>query len=228
VPDAYLESDRWIIDMLPADTFKLEIEKQELSGTWKWIGAAKTDVHNPDGLLVTIELESTARPIHVKVNTLLSGGPVMVRWLEVTNTGQRPTAISNVSPWSGQLWHTPNFAEKLQPNATNVYEVGYAQYDKWGQEGAWRFDPVVNETKIISGNRGKSGWSHPSFFARNNATGEWFAASLGWSGNWKINLTSRLDKSPNDRSGRVDHPDTDARLFFRNGAKLGRSSPART
>ena len=44
VPDAYLDGDRWQIDMLPADTFKLEIEKQELSGTWKWIGAEKSEV----------------------------------------------------------------------------------------------------------------------------------------------------------------------------------------
>src|SRR6267154_3897332 len=205
VADIQIDAERPQMDFLPVDAFRLEIEKQELSGTWKWIATNKSEVHDPDGLLVTVELESTIRPIRVKVQTLLSGGPVMVRWLEVTNTGQRPTAISNVSPWSGQLWHTPNFAEKLQPSATNVYEVGYAQYDKWGQEGAWRFDPVMNETKIISGNRGKSGWSHPSFFARNNSTGEWFAASLGWSGNWKIGLTSRIDKTPTDRSGRVDH-----------------------
>ncbi|HEX4488604.1 MAG TPA: hypothetical protein VH088_20160, partial [Terriglobales bacterium] len=168
------------MDMLPVDAFKLEVEGQELSGTWKWIRAEKSEVHGPDGLLVTIELESSARPIRVKINTLLSGGPVMVRWLEVTNTGKVTTAISNVSPWAGQLWHTPNYAEKLKPAASDVYEVGYAQYQKWGQEGAWKFEPVVNETKTISGDRGKSGWGHPSFFARNNATGEWFVASLGW------------------------------------------------
>ena len=214
VPDAYLDGDRWMMDMLPVDTFKLEIEGQELSGTWKWIRTDKSEVHNPDGLLVTIELESIARPVQVKVNTLLSGGPVIVRWLEVTNTGKRPTTISNVSPLSGQLWHTPNFAEKLPADATNVYEIGYAQYDKWGQEGAWRFEPVVNQTKIVSGDRGKSGWSHPSFFAKNNSTGEWFAASLAWSGNWKIHVTSKVEKSPIDRTDRVDRPDTDARLFF--------------
>ena len=50
-------------------------------------------------------------------------------------------------------------------------KLGYVQYDKWGQEGAWRFEPVVNATKIVSGERGKSGWGHPSFFAKNNSTG---------------------------------------------------------
>jgi alpha-galactosidase len=214
VPDIQIEAERQEMDTLPVNAFKLEMEGQELSGTWKWIGAKKSEVHNPEGLLVTVELESIVRPLRVKVQTLLSGGPVMVRWLEVTNTGEHPTAISNVSPWAGQLWHTPNFAEKLQPNSENVYDVGYAQYSKWGFEGAWRFDPVVNETKVISGERGKSGWGHPTFFARNNATGEWFAASLGWSGNWKIRITSRVERSPVDRTDAIDRPVNEARLFF--------------
>ena len=217
VADIQIDAERQQMDTLPIDAFRLEVEGQELSGTWKWIGVDKSEVHNPDGLLVTVELESSVRPIRVKIHTLLSGGPVMVRWLEVINTGQRPTAISNVSPWAGQLWHTPDFAEKLPPESEDVYDVGYAQYSKWGYEGAWRFDPVVNETKIISGERGKSGWGHPTFFARNNATGEWFVASLGWSANWKIRVTSKVEKSPVDRSASIDRPVNDARLFFEMG-----------
>ena len=214
VADIQIDGERQQMDTLPVDAFKLEIEGQYLSGTWKWIGANKSELHNPSGLLVTVELESTIRPIQVKIQTLLNGGPVMVRWLEVKNTGQRATAISNVSPWAGQLWHTPNFAEKLPTGSEDVYDVGYAQYDKWGYEGAWRFDPVVNETKLISGERGKSGWGHPTFFARNNATGEWFVASLGWSANWKIRVTSKVERSPVDRSDSIDRPVNEARLFF--------------
>ena len=217
IADIQIDGERQQMDMLPVDAFKLVMEGQELSGTWKWVGASKSEVKNPDGLLVTVELESSIRPVRVKIHTLLSGSPVMVRWLEVTNIGQRPTAISNVSPWSGQLWHTPNFAEKLPPNSENVYDVGYAQYDQWGYEGAWRFDPVINETKIISGERGKSGWGHPTFFARNNATGEWFAASLAWSANWTIRVTSKVERSPGDRSDAIDRPINEARLFFEMG-----------
>jgi alpha-galactosidase len=217
VADIQIDAERQQMDTLPVDAFKLEIEGQDLAGTWKWIKAEKSEIRNPDGLLVTVELESSVRPIGVKVQTLLSGGPVMVRWLEIVNTGQHPTAISNVSPWAGQLWHTPNFAEKLQPESEDVYDVGYAQYSKWGYEGAWRFDPVVNDTKIIAGERGKSGWGHPTFFARNNATGEWFVASLGWSANWKIRVTSKIEKSPVDRSDSIDRPVNEARLFFEMG-----------
>jgi alpha-galactosidase len=217
VADIQIDSERLQMDTLPVDAFKLEIEKQELSGTWKWIGARQSEAHNPEGLLVTVELESTVRPIKVQIHTLLSGGPVMVRWLEVTNTGHHATAISNVSPWAGQLWHTPNYEERLQFGSQDVYDVGYAQYSKWGYEGAWRFDPVVNETKIISGERGKSGWGHPTFFARNNATGEWFVASLGWSANWKIRVTSKVEQSAVDRSNSIDRPENEGRLFFEMG-----------
>ncbi len=55
------------------------------------------------------------------------------------------------------------------------------------------------------------------FFARNNATGEWFAASLGWSANWKIRVTSKVEKSPVDRSDSIDRPVNEARLFFEMG-----------
>jgi alpha-galactosidase len=214
VADIQLEAERQQMDALPVDAFKLEMEGQELSGTWKWVGATQSETQNRKGLLVTVELESSIRPVRVKVQTLLGGGPVMVRWLEVGNTADHPTAISNVSPWAGQLWHTPDFVEKIAPDSENVYDVGYTQYSKWGYEGAWRFDPVINETKIISGDRGKSGWGHPTFFARNNATGEWFAASLAWSGNWKIRVTSKVEKSPVDRSDSIDRPVNEARLFF--------------
>jgi alpha-galactosidase len=214
IADIQIDAERQQMDTLPVDAFKLEMEGQELSGTWKWIGVNQSEVKNPDGLLVTVELESVVRPVRVKVQTLLNGGPVMVRWLEISNTGTKPTAISNVSPWAGQLWHTPNFAEKLQPDSEDVYDIGYAQYEKWGYEGAWKFNPVINETKLISGDRGKSGWGHPTFFARNNATGEWFVASLAWSSNWKIRVTSKIEKSPVDRSNSIDRPVNEARLFF--------------
>jgi alpha-galactosidase len=191
---------------LPTDGFQLAIEGQDLAETWRWVKATKSEVHDPDGLHVTLELVSTARPITVKIHTLLYGGPVMVRWLEVTNTGARPTVITSVAPWSGMIWDTINYAERLPKGTASPFEVGYARYQEWGHEGAWKFEPVENTTKTVSGTRGKSGWGHPTFFAHNKASGEWFVASLGWSGNWAYQLTGQ------------QNPDADrATLLFRMG-----------
>ncbi len=186
----------------PIDSFQLAIEGQDLSGSWRWVKSEQTEVRNPDGLLVTIELASATRPISVKLHTLLHGGPVMIRWLDITNTGKQPTAITKVSPWSGLLWATNEYQDRIPANAA-PFEVATTKYDEWGHEGAWSFDPVSNGTKTVAGTHGRSGWGHPTFFARNRATGEWFVASLGWSGNWNMHVTASTDPARNQ-----------ARLFF--------------
>ena len=41
VADIQIDAERQQMDTLPIDAFKLEMEGQELSGTWKWIGTDK-------------------------------------------------------------------------------------------------------------------------------------------------------------------------------------------
>lgn len=193
-PDFHLNGERRTGAAPLADAFELSIEGQDLGGTWKWVKAYNEQVRTPsEGLLVTVELESAARPVSVKVRTLLGGGPVLVRWLEIVNRGPRATAISRVSPWSGTLWNTSNYRERIE-SGTAPFEVAFAQYQEWGHEGAWKFEPVANDTRTIQGTHGKSGWGHPTFFAHNRATGEWFVASLGYSGNWKVSVTGAADE----------------------------------
>ncbi len=177
------------------DAFELSIEGQDLGGSWKWVRGYEQHVETPSkGTLVTVELESTLRPVSVKLRTLLSGGPVLVRWLEISNQGGRATAITRVSPWSGNLWNTANYRERV-PAGSAPFEVGYAEYEEWGNEGAWKFVPVSNQSITEAGTRGKSGWGHPTFFAHNLITGEWFTATLGYSGNWKMSLTGSAPES---------------------------------
>src|SRR5438876_4726705 len=113
-PEVHLEEERSVMETLPIDAFELAIEGEDLAGSWRWIKAQQSKVQNPEDQLVTFELASGTRPITVKVHTLLHGGPVMIRWLEVTNTGRKPTAITKVSPWAGLLWNTPNYGERIQ------------------------------------------------------------------------------------------------------------------
>jgi len=87
-PEFHLESQEQGREGLAIDASRLAIEGKDLSGTWRWVKAEKSDDHNPDGLHVTLEHASDARPITAKVRTLLYGGPVMVSWHEVTNIGK--------------------------------------------------------------------------------------------------------------------------------------------
>jgi len=207
-PEFHLEDQSAIRSSLPEDSFQLGIEGQDLAGSWKWVKAEKQTLTDPDGLLVTVELKSTTRPISVKLQTLMHGGPVMVRWLEITNTGTKPTAITRVSPWSGILWDDANYVERIDTPKEAPFEVATTKYEEWGHEGAWAFDPVSNGTVSVAGTRGKSGWGHPTFFARNRTTGEWFVASLAWSGNWAMHVTG------GHATDREDPQHNRAHLFF--------------
>src|SRR5262249_21768083 len=149
-PEFHLDRERESFGRLPLDAFQLSLEGQSLDGTWEWVNATQSEAHKPDGLLVTLELKSKARPVTVKVKPLLSGGPVMVRWLEITNTGSKATGLSSVSPWSGMLWNTPTYQERIKPNES-PFELAYAQYEEWGHEGAWKFEQIYNTTKTITG-----------------------------------------------------------------------------
>jgi alpha-galactosidase len=198
-PEFHLEGEKRSGSASLADAFELSVEGQDLAGTWKWIKAYQQQVHAPaEGLLVTVELESSARRVGVKVQTLLGGGPVLVRWLEIVNRGASATAVTRLSPWSGSLWNTATYHERIE-EGTKPFEVAHAEYQEWGHEGAWRFDQLENDTKTVAGTRGKSGWGHPTFFAHNRVTGEWFVGSLGYSGNWKMSLTASSDAA-RDRS----------------------------
>jgi len=78
-PEIHLQAQSEARAGIPNDAFQLGIEGQNLAGTWKWVGVERKHLTNPDGQLVTIELESTARPITVKLNTEMHGNSVMVR-----------------------------------------------------------------------------------------------------------------------------------------------------
>ena len=131
----------------------------------------------------------------------------MVRWLEIINTGAEAHRHHLCRALvRADLGHAKLFRAHLPKGTASPFEVGYAQYEEWGHEGAWQFEPVENTTKTISGTRGKSGWGHPTFFAHNKATGEWFVASLGWSGNWTYQVSGQ------------QNPDADRATFlFRMG-----------
>lgn len=194
-PEFHLEGEKQSGVAPLADAFELAMEGQDLGGSWKWVKAYQEQVRTPsEGLLVTVELESSARPVGVKIRTLLGGGPVLVRWLEVTNHGSEGTAITRVSPWAGTLWNTANYKERIEKES-DPFEVAYASIQEWGNEGAWKFQSIANDTRSIAGTHGKSGWGHPTFFAHNRVTGEWFAGSLGYSGNWKASVWGATDEA---------------------------------
>jgi len=208
-PDMHFRWQNWyseIAPLLPADAFMLELEGQNLRGGWRWLGAEETP--DPSGFRgegrpvrhAVIRLAHKQRPVEVAVHTRIDGSPFMIRWLEVANKGDRPTAISAVSPWSGLVW-AHRYSEHAPVDAPTPFELAYTHRFRWGEEGDIWWEPLVEGTKVIDGGRrGRSGHGRPAFLLRNRANGEILWGELGWSGNWRMAFTSRRDEVRDEAS----------------------------
>jgi len=186
--------ERWA---LPIEAFRLEIDGQLLSSRWEWVKAYEAPVGKESSRHSIIELANTLRPITVKVHTLLDGTPVLARWLEITNTSEKPLGLSAVSCWSGLLWMTPGYHELLPQGVDNVFTLGRFNGDYWGWEGQFEWMPLANLTTRVEGRKG-TGYDDPFFIVRNEAEGEYFIGHLAWSANWHLDFTCEQDPSGMD------------------------------
>jgi len=203
-PDMHFRWANWYTEVapkLPADAFSLALEGETLAGGWQWLGAE--ECADPSGFRgegrpvrhARIRLGHERRPVEVAVHMRLDGSPFMIRWLEITNKGERPTAISAVSPWSGLIWQH-RCAEHTPPDCPSPFELAYTHHFNWGEEGDLWWEPLAEGTKVVDGgHKGRSGWGRPAFLLRNRANGELLWGELGWSGNWCMAFTCTKDEA---------------------------------
>ncbi len=188
----------------PIHAFELEIDGQSLHNRWEWSAASRRDGERPGTVESVIELRHQVRPVTVKVVTRLDGTPILARWLEITNTGKAPAALSRVSTWSGALWNSsvegflPHVhSARINPSFDSAhrarYTVGYFAGEHWGQEGDFVRQAVGRETLRIA--RGSLGRLHdpPYYLVENTETGEVFLAALAWSANYAAEFSGEFD-----------------------------------
>lgn len=119
--------------------FWLEVDGQLLSSEWEWVdadapvgagtGAGASPVPTDTHTVVT--LRHRIRPITVKVHTVLDGTSILTRWLEITNTDDKPAAIAAAYTWSGVL-QKMNRWQLHVPQGQALYSIGYMDNPHWG------------------------------------------------------------------------------------------------
>ena len=173
------------------EAFELEIDGQRLFNHWQWAQGYE----RPGGRLGTVEavveLRHAVRPVTVKVVTRLDGTSILARWLEITNAGTAPAALSAVSPCSGMFWNTQTWWD-VTPGQKPAFSVGYDLAQQWGQEGDFVWVALPRENLRIERTRDKN-YGGPNFILRNETTGEMFFVALAWSGNWAAEFAQTPD-----------------------------------
>lgn len=169
---------------LPSHVFELEIDGQSLHNRWEWVSSVERAGKRDGTREAVVELRHQVRPVTVKMVTRLDGSDFMVRYLEITNTGDSPAALSHVSPWSGMLWQTSDHWGLLPSEAKGPFSLGHFAGAGWGTEGDFVWETLPPGRRRIESGMGRSGSSNPFFMVRNEITGENAIGSLAWSANW--------------------------------------------
>ena len=177
--------------VFPVEAFELEVDGQLLLNHWEWIGAHERPGAVAGTVEAVVELRHEVRPVTVSVVTRLDGTPILARWLEITNTGGAPAALSAVSPYAGLLWHTQALWD-VAPGRKPAFSLGYDMAQQWGQEGDFAWVSIPNENLRIERTHDKN-YGAPSFILRNEITGELFFVALAWSSNWAAEFAPTPD-----------------------------------
>ena len=159
------------------DAFELEIDGSPVSSGWECVSAEAVSDAETGADHVEVELRNAEQPVAVKVHTLLDGTPVLRRWLEITNTSDKPAALGAVAPWAGRLW----------PGPASNFTLGYFAQDLWLNEGWLEWHRVGIGTTSVNCDKGQ-GFDDPFFVVRNEVTGEYFIGHLAWSANWRLDF----------------------------------------
>lgn len=193
----------------PFHAFELEMDGQSLHNRWDWVGTTRRPGRKANTEESVVELKHQVRPVSLKVVTRVDGSAILVRYLEITNTGTAPAALASVSPWAGVLWNVatepPNHIENINPSfderAQAKYSLGHFAGDRWGEEGDFVWRPLPSENYRVERQTEGRAFSSPYFVVRNEATGEMFFIGLAWSGNYMAEFAYRHDTMLSFRVG---------------------------
>ncbi|MHB0859632.1 MAG: alpha-galactosidase [Anaerolineae bacterium] len=198
--------------------FQLEVDGQLLVDRWSWEGAEEVPDTRPGCRQCAVSLRHTQRPLDVTVHTRLDGTPFLTRWLTLTNTGDRPLPVSQVSPWSAQVWDATGntwAGAELSRLPSSPFTLGRFTETTWGAEGSFDWMPLPDGTYGYETVKGLSGWGSPFWVVRNEVTGEVCMGAFAWTGNWQVRFYN--DHEPVNR-----YRKDDARLYM----QVGMAGPA--
>lgn len=188
----------------PNNSFELEIDGQSLDNGWEWISASQRKGERPNTIEAVVELKHKYRPVSLKIITRLDGSPILVRYLEITNTGKNPSSISNFCSMTGMLWNFENSNIDLKEKPS--YTLGYFGGQLWGQEGNFTWETLPQESFRIERSITAHQFASPYFIIRNDFNGEMFFIGLAWNGNYFAEFRNFRDESKlSFRAGPMAH-----------------------
>ena len=174
--------------------FNLEIDGESLDFGLEFVDYSINKSEENQECVIT--LKSSKKSVRLKVHTLIDGTQMFSRWLEIENTSDCPLKVSRISVLSGAIEDLDDDALESAQSVNDVYSTGYFENDAWGNEGQFKWSPLIPDTKIIEARFGRDRFRHPLLFIRNNLTGKIWFSQIGFSGGYRytVDYNARPDK----------------------------------
>lgn len=181
------------------EAFYVEIDNEPLSGNWALGSINEVSETDKGPRHIVIELTNTAKPLNIKLHTLLDGTPVITRWIEITNISDKPIALTAISPWTGKLWaHAWVLPHLPAERSGSAFTLGYFHQNYrrietgHGMEGRLAWEELPFGITRIGCDKGQC-YDDPFFILRNEAKGQYTICHLAWSTNWQATFECQND-----------------------------------
>ncbi|MBI2842582.1 MAG: alpha-galactosidase [Armatimonadetes bacterium] len=182
----------WPYEYWSEDAFQLEIDKEQVSGGWDFVSASELPQTERGARHFVVRLSHAARRLNVEIHTLLDATPLITRWLEITNTSDKPVALTGVYPWCSRLWSHAGYAGYPPKGYDGPFKLGYFTKQDWGWEGWFDWKTLENGTTTIKCDKGQ-GFDDPFFIVHNEPCGQYLIGHLAWSANWRMEFMRGRD-----------------------------------
>ena len=181
------------------EAFYLEIDNVPLSKDWQLVSIDEAPKTHKGARHIVVELTNTVQPLNIKLHTLLDGTPILTRWIEMTNTSDKPIALTAISPWTGKLWaHNWVLPHLPTDRQERAFTLGYFHQNTrrietgHGMEGWFQWEVLPVGTTEIGCDKGQC-YDDPFFILRNEAKGQYTICHLAWSTNWYATFDCQND-----------------------------------
>lgn len=171
--DAFWSSEAFAISLKDQPTPQAT-PGTRLAGDWHWVGLTRIPAAKAGSLHVAVGLTHGSYPVTLHVHTRLDGTPVLVRWLEITNTATKPLALVGCTPWCGRLWSA---GERMVLGHSLRWDCPWEGWFGWTE---------LSEGRIVLRQDRGLAWDDPYFLVRNESAGEYFFGQLAWPANYTM------------------------------------------
>ena len=160
--------------------FNIELDGQNVDFCLKFVDFQTERTET--SLKATVTLESTLKPVTVKVITVLDGTQMFTRYYEIHNKSDSTMCLSRLTLLGGALDEMDTEKLTLSKDIEKYYSVGYFTDDRWANEGKFAWRDLTPEVTEINTRFCRDRFRHPMIMLKNNLTGKIWFAQLGWSG----------------------------------------------